>query len=116
MEVVESYPAPFWDKIPARFGEFDESAFRKLGARVVPGAIVRRGAHIGKAVVLMPSFVNIGAHVGEGTLVDTWAPVRSCAQIGKNCHLSGGPGIGGPLGQPHATPHLANTSPGTGRG
>ena len=64
MEVIESYPAPFWDKIPARFGEFDESAFRKLGVRVVPGAIVRRGAHIGKDVVLMPSFVNIGAHVG----------------------------------------------------
>ena len=79
MEVVESYPAPFWDKIPARFAEFDEPAFRQLGARVVPGAIVRRGAHIGKDVVLMPSFVNIGAHVGEGTMVDTWATVGSCS-------------------------------------
>src|SRR5690606_23712388 len=95
MELVESYPAPFWDKIPARFADFDESAFRKLGARVVPGAIVRRGAHIGKDVVLMPSFVNIGAYVGAGTMVDTWATVGSCAQVGKHCHLSGGAGIGG---------------------
>ena len=106
MEVVESYPAPFWDKIPARFAEFDEPAFRQLGARVVPGAIVRRGAHIGKDVVLMPSFVNIGAHVGEGTMVDTWATVGSCAQIGKHCHLSGGAGIGGVLEPLQATPTI----------
>ena len=106
MEVIESYPAPFWDKIPARFGEFDESAFRKLGVRVVPGAIVRRGAHIGKDVVLMPSFVNIGAHVGAGTMVDTWATVGSCAQVGKHCHLSGGAGIGGVLEPLQATPTI----------
>jgi 2,3,4,5-tetrahydropyridine-2-carboxylate N-succinyltransferase len=106
MEVVESYPAPFWDKIPARFAEFDEPAFRQLGARVVPGAIVRRGAHIGRDVVLMPSFVNIGAHVGEGTMVDTWATVGSCAQIGRHCHLSGGAGIGGVLEPLQATPTI----------
>ena len=106
MEVVESYPAPFWDKIPARFAEFDEPAFRQLGARVVPGAIVRRGAHIGKDVVLMPSFVNIGAHVGEGTMVDTWATVGSCAQVGKHCHLSGGAGIGGVLEPLQAAPTI----------
>ena len=106
MELVEADPAPFWDKIPARFADFDETAFRKLGARVVPGAIVRRGAHIGKDVVLMPSFINIGAHVGEGTMVDTWATVGSCAQIGKHCHLSGGAGIGGVLEPLQATPTI----------
>ncbi|MGQ4658945.1 2,3,4,5-tetrahydropyridine-2,6-dicarboxylate N-succinyltransferase [Lysobacter sp. F6437] len=106
MEVIESYPSPFWDKIPARFGDFDEAAFRKLGVRVVPGAIVRRGAHLGKDVVLMPSFVNIGAHVGAGTMVDTWATVGSCAQIGKHCHLSGGAGIGGVLEPLQATPTI----------
>ncbi len=106
MELIESYPAPFWDKIPARFETFDEIDFRKLGARVVPGAIVRRGAHIGKDVVLMPSFVNIGAHVGAGTMVDTWATVGSCAQVGKHCHLSGGAGIGGVLEPLQATPTI----------
>ena len=78
----------------------------KLGARVVPGAVVRRGAHIGKDVVLMPSFVNIGAYVGEGTMVDTWATVGSCAQIGKHCHLSGGAGIGGVLEPLQASPTI----------
>ena len=106
MEVVESYPAPYWDKIPARFATFDEAAFRKLGARVVPGAIARRGAHIGRDVVLMPSFLNIGAYVGAGTMVDTWATVGSCAQIGKHCHLSGGAGIGGVLEPLQATPTI----------
>ncbi|HUH91027.1 MAG TPA: 2,3,4,5-tetrahydropyridine-2,6-dicarboxylate N-succinyltransferase [Lysobacter sp.] len=106
MELVDAYPAPFWDKIPARFGDFDEVAFRQLGARVVPGAIVRRGAHIGKDVVLMPSFVNIGAYVGEGSMIDTWATVGSCAQIGKHCHLSGGAGIGGVLEPLQATPTI----------
>ena len=106
MELVESYPAPFWDKVPARFAEFDEADFRKLGVRVVPGAIVRAGSHIGKDVVLMPSFVNIGAHVGEGTMVDTWATVGSCAQIGKHCHLSGGAGIGGVLEPLQAGPTI----------
>ncbi len=106
MELVESYPAPFWDKVPARFADFDEADFRKLGARVVPGAVVRAGSHIGKDVVLMPSFVNIGAHVGEGTMVDTWATVGSCAQIGKGCHLSGGAGIGGVLEPLQASPTI----------
>jgi 2,3,4,5-tetrahydropyridine-2-carboxylate N-succinyltransferase len=106
MELVEADPAPFWDKIPARFADFDESQFRKLGARVVPGAVVRRGTFIGKDVVLMPSFVNIGAHVGAGTMVDTWATVGSCAQIGRHCHLSGGAGIGGVLEPLQATPTI----------
>ena len=106
MELVEASPAPFWDKVPARFADFDETRFRKLGARVVPGAVVRRGCHIGKDVVLMPSFVNIGAYVGAGTMVDTWATVGSCAQIGKHCHLSGGAGIGGVLEPLQATPTI----------
>ncbi len=106
MAVIDASPAPFWDKIPARFGDFDEAAFRDVGARVVPGAIVRRGAHIGRDVVLMPSFVNIGAYVGEGTMVDTWATVGSCAQIGRHCHLSGGAGIGGVLEPLQATPTI----------
>ena len=106
MELIEADPAPFWDKIPARFADFDESKFRKLGARVMPGAIARRGAHIGKDVVLMPSFVNIGAYVGAGTMVDTWATVGSCAQVGKHCHLSGGTGIGGVLEPLQATPTI----------
>ena len=106
MELVEAYPAPFWDKVPARFADFDEADFRKLGARVVPGAVVRAGSHIGKDTVLMPSFVNIGAYVGEGTMVDTWATVGSCAQIGKHCHLSGGAGIGGVLEPLQASPTI----------
>ncbi|MBA2238902.1 MAG: 2,3,4,5-tetrahydropyridine-2,6-dicarboxylate N-succinyltransferase [Lysobacter sp.] len=106
MELVEADPAPFWDKIPARFAGFDEAGFRRLGARVVPGAIVRRGAFIGRDVVLMPSFINIGAHVGRGTMVDTWATVGSCAQIGRNCHLSGGAGIGGVLEPLQAAPTI----------
>lgn len=106
MELVEADPAPFWDKVPARFADFDEPAFRELGARVVPGAIVRRGAHIGRDVVLMPSFTNIGAYVGEGTMVDTWATVGSCAQVGAHCHVSGGAGIGGVLEPLQATPTI----------
>jgi 2,3,4,5-tetrahydropyridine-2-carboxylate N-succinyltransferase len=106
MELVDADPAPFWDKIPARFAGFDESQFRKLGARVVPGAIARRGTFIGKDVVLMPSFLNIGAHVGAGTMVDTWATVGSCAQVGRHCHLSGGAGIGGVLEPLQASPTI----------
>ena len=106
MAVVDAAPAPFWDKVPARFAGFDEAAFRQLGARVVPGAVVRAGSHIGKDVVLMPSFVNIGAYVGEGTMIDTWATVGSCAQIGKGCHLSGGVGIGGVLEPLQAGPTI----------
>jgi len=106
MEEIEASPAPFWDKIPARFEGFDAAAFRKLGVRVVPGAVARRGSYFGRDVVLMPSFVNIGAHVGEGTMVDTWATVGSCAQIGKHCHLSGGAGIGGVLEPLQASPTI----------
>jgi 2,3,4,5-tetrahydropyridine-2-carboxylate N-succinyltransferase len=106
MQLVESYPAPFWDKVPQRFQGFEEADFREVGARIVPGAIIRAGAHIGKDVVLMPSFVNIGAYVGAGTMVDTWATVGSCAQIGKNCHLSGGAGIGGVLEPLQASPTI----------
>ena len=106
MSLVDAQPAPFWDKVPSRFEGFDEAQFRALGVRVVPGAIARRGAHIAKDVVLMPSFVNIGAYVGEGTMVDTWATVGSCAQIGKHCHLSGGAGIGGVLEPLQASPTI----------
>ena len=106
MQLIDAQPAPFWDKVPARFEGFAETDFRALGVRVVPGAIARRGAHIAKDVVLMPSFVNIGAYVGEGTMVDTWATVGSCAQIGKHCHLSGGAGIGGVLEPLQASPTI----------
>lgn len=106
MRLVEAEPAPYWDKVPLRFEGYDEGDFQKLGARVVPGAVVRAGAHIGKDVVLMPSFVNIGAHVGAGTMVDTWATVGSCAQVGKNCHISGGAGIGGVLEPLQASPTI----------
>ena len=106
MQLVEADPAPFWDKVPARFEGWGEAQFRKLGVRVVPGAIARRGCHLGKDVVLMPSFVNIGAYVGAGTMVDTWATVGSCAQVGKHCHLSGGAGIGGVLEPLQASPTI----------
>jgi len=99
MEIIDGGPggATWWDKVPSKFAGWGENRFRDAGFRAVPGAIVRRGAHIGKGAVLMPSFVNIGARVGEGTMVDTWATVGSCAQIGANVHLSGGAGIGGVL-------------------
>jgi 2,3,4,5-tetrahydropyridine-2-carboxylate N-succinyltransferase len=87
----------WWDKVPSKFVGWSENSFRAAGFRAVPGAIVRHGAFIGKGAVLMPSFVNLGAYVGEGTMVDTWATVGSCAQIGKNVHISGGAGIGGVL-------------------
>ncbi|MDQ3056343.1 MAG: 2,3,4,5-tetrahydropyridine-2,6-dicarboxylate N-succinyltransferase [Pseudomonadota bacterium] len=106
MELMEADPAPFWDKIPMRFEGYGETQFRKLGVRVVPGTIARRGAHFGKDVVLMPSFINIGAYVGAGTMVDTWATVGSCAQIGKQCHISGGAGIGGVLEPLQASPTI----------
>ena len=106
MQVVDAQPAPFWDKVEARFAGYDEAAFRAAGVRVVPGAVARRGSHIGRDVVLMPSFVNIGAHVGEGSMVDTWATVGSCAQIGKHVHLSGGVGIGGVLEPLQAGPTI----------
>lgn len=86
-----------YDKVPLKFTGWDANHFRQSGFRVVPGAIVRRSAYIAKDVVLMPSFVNVGAYVGEGTMVDTWSTIGSCAQIGKHCHISGGVGIGGVL-------------------
>jgi 2,3,4,5-tetrahydropyridine-2-carboxylate N-succinyltransferase len=89
--------SPAFDKVPVKFDGWDDARFREAGFRVVPGAVARRGTYISKGVVLMPSFVNIGAYVGEGTMVDTWATVGSCAQIGKNVHISGGVGIGGVL-------------------
>jgi len=106
MQLMEGEPAPFWDKVPLRFEGFGETQFRKLGVRVVPGTVVRRGTYLGKDVVLMPSFVNIGAHVGAGTMVDTWATVGSCAQVGKHCHISGGAGIGGVLEPLQASPTI----------
>ncbi len=95
---------PGFDKVPSKFAGWGEDAFRAAGFRAVPGSVVRRGAFVGKGAILMPSFVNIGAHVGEGTMVDTWATVGSCAQIGKNVHLSGGAGIGGVLEPLQADP------------
>ena len=89
--------APAFDKVPLKFAGWGESRFREAGFRVVPGAVVRRSAHIAKGVVLMPSFVNLGAYVGENSMIDTWATVGSCAQIGRNVHISGGAGIGGVL-------------------
>ena len=94
----------WWDKVPSKFADWGENRFRDAGFRAVPGCVVRAGAHIAKNVVLMPSFVNIGAYVGEGSMVDTWATVGSCAQIGKNVHLSGGVGIGGVLEPLQANP------------
>ena len=106
MRVMEGAPGPFWDKVATRFEGFAADDFRGLGSRIVPGAVVRRGAYLGKDTVLMPSFVNIGAHVGAGTMVDTWATVGSCAQIGARCHLSGGVGIGGVLEPLQAAPTI----------
>lgn len=99
MNVIPGGPggAVWWDKVPSKFAGWDEARFRAAGFRAVPGCIVRRSAYIAPGVVLMPSFVNLGAHVDRGTMVDTWATVGSCAQIGRNCHISGGAGIGGVL-------------------
>jgi 2,3,4,5-tetrahydropyridine-2,6-dicarboxylate N-succinyltransferase len=96
----------FFDKVPGKFEHYSDAQFREGGFRVVPGAIARTGSFVAKNVVLMPSFVNIGAYVDEGTMVDTWATVGSCAQIGKNVHLSGGVGIGGVLEPLQATPTI----------
>lgn len=95
---------PAFDKVPLKFAGWGENRFKDAGFRVVPGAVVRRGAHISKGAVLMPSFVNIGAYVGENTMIDTWATVGSCAQIGANVHISGGAGIGGVLEPLQAEP------------
>jgi len=99
MEAIAGGPggAHWWDKVPSKFAGWGEKEFAAAGFRAVPGAIVRRGAFVASGAVLMPSFVNIGARVGEGTMIDTWATVGSCAQIGRNVHISGGAGIGGVL-------------------
>jgi len=94
----------WWDKVPSKFAGWTAERFRKAGFRAVPGAVVRRSAFVAPDVVLMPSFVNVGAYVGPRTMVDTWATVGSCAQIGANCHLSGGVGIGGVLEPLQANP------------
>ena len=99
-------PGPWWDKVRLKFDGWRGDDFAEAGFRAVPGAVVRHGAHIGRDVVLMPSFVNVGAHVGEGTMVDTWATVGSCAQIGRGVHLSGGAGIGGVLEPLQANPTI----------
>ena len=99
-------PLQFYDKVPTKFAGYTPERFAASGVRVVPPATVRRGAFIAPNVVLMPSYVNIGAHVGEGTMVDTWATVGSCAQIGRNVHLSGGVGIGGVLEPLQANPTI----------
>ncbi len=96
--------APVWDKVPLKFAGWGENRFREAGFRAVPGAVVRRSAYVAPGAVLMPSFVNVGAYVGRNTMVDTWATVGSCAQIGANCHLSGGVGIGGVLEPLQANP------------
>src|SRR5687768_11340441 len=104
--MMDGAGAPAFDKVPSKFEGWGENRFREAGFRVVPGAVARRGSYIARGVVLMPSFVNIGAYVGEGTMVDTWATVGSCAQIGANVHLSGGVGIGGVLEPLQAAPTI----------
>jgi 2,3,4,5-tetrahydropyridine-2,6-dicarboxylate N-succinyltransferase len=106
MAVIKGGPgkAVWWDKVPSKFDGWKAAQFKKAGFRAVPGSVVRRGAFIAPNVVLMPSFVNIGAYVDSATMVDTWATVGSCAQIGKNCHISGGAGIGGVLEPVQAGP------------
>jgi len=98
--------ASWWDKVDSKFAGWDATRFQAAGFRAVPGAIVRRSAFIAKGVVLMPSFVNVGARVGENTMIDTWATVGSCAQVGSGCHISGGAGIGGVLEPLQAAPTI----------
>ncbi len=105
-QVMRAGDLGFFDKVQTKFAHLDEAQMRETGVRVVPPAVARRGSFIGKNVVLMPSYVNIGAYVDEGTMVDTWATVGSCAQIGKNVHLSGGVGIGGVLEPLQANPTI----------
>ena len=105
-QVVKAGDLQFFDKVQTKFANLDEAAMRATGVRVVPPAVARRGAFIGRNVVLMPSYVNIGAYIDEGTMVDTWATVGSCAQIGRGVHLSGGVGIGGVLEPLQANPTI----------
>ena len=110
MEIISGGPSvnggstSWWDKVPSKFQDWEQIDFQNSGFRAVPNCIVRRSAFIAKSAVLMPCFVNLGAYVDEGTMVDTWATVGSCAQIGKNCHISGGAGIGGVLEPLQANP------------
>jgi 2,3,4,5-tetrahydropyridine-2-carboxylate N-succinyltransferase len=103
-QLMQGGATQYYDKVATKFGDYSEAQFRAGGFRVVPPAVARKGSYIGKNVVLMPSYVNIGAYVDDGTMVDTWATVGSCAQIGKNVHLSGGVGIGGVLEPVQAGP------------
>ena len=98
--------SPAFDKVPSKFAGWDDARFRAAGFRVVPGAVARAGAYIAPGCVLMPSFVNIGAHVGKGTMIDTFASIGSCAQVGENCHISAGAGIGGVLEPMQANPTI----------
>jgi 2,3,4,5-tetrahydropyridine-2-carboxylate N-succinyltransferase len=106
MTTIDGGPgtAPWWDKVPSKFEGWGENRFRAAGFRAVPNCVVRRSAYVAPGVVLMPCFVNVGAHVGEGTMIDTWSTVGSCAQVGSNCHISGGVGIGGVLEPMQAAP------------
>jgi len=106
MNVIKGGPdnSSWWDKIPSKFSSWTEKDFKNNNFRSVPGSIVRYSAYIAPEVILMPSFVNLGARVESGTMIDTWVTVGSCAQIGKNCHISGGVGIGGVLEPLQATP------------
>ena len=110
MEIITGGPSikdgstAWWDKVPSKFQDWKSENFQSAGFRAVPNCVVRRSAFIAKSAVLMPCFVNLGAYVDEGTMVDTWATVGSCAQVGKNCHISGGAGIGGVLEPLQANP------------
>src|SRR6056300_255760 len=106
MEAISGPYAVWWDKVKGKTSGWEKSDFIKAGFRKVPNAVVRHGSFIAKNVVLMPSFVNVGAYVDEGTMIDTWASVGSCAQVGKNCHVSGGAGIGGVLEPMQANPTI----------
>jgi 2,3,4,5-tetrahydropyridine-2,6-dicarboxylate N-succinyltransferase len=108
MKIIADAPggAVWWDKVDSKFLGWDEAKFRDAGFRAVPGAIVRRSAFIARGAVLLPSFVNVGARVGEGTMIDTWATVGSCAQVGAHCHISGGAGLGGVLEPLQAAPTI----------
>jgi 2,3,4,5-tetrahydropyridine-2,6-dicarboxylate N-succinyltransferase len=106
MSMISGAPgeASWWDKVPSKFDGWGDNRFRAAGFRAVPGSVVRRSAYIAPSVVLMPCFVNVGARVGERTMIDTWATVGSCAQVGKDCHISGGAGIAGVLEPLQAKP------------
>ena len=103
---IEAGFTQFYDKVALKYADYDDARFRSEGVRVVPHAIVRRGAYVARNTVLMPCYVNVGAYVGEGTMVDSWATVGSCAQVGRNVHISGGAGLGGVLGPLQAAPTI----------